>query len=35
MSQWRLWDREELRRDGVARSADSKRRLVAPDWFPE
>ncbi len=30
-----LWDREELYRDGVARSADGKRRLVAPDWFPE
>jgi 2,4-dienoyl-CoA reductase-like NADH-dependent reductase (Old Yellow Enzyme family) len=27
-----LWDREGLDQDGVARSADGKRRLVAPDW---
>lgn len=27
-----LWDREGLDRPGVARSADGKRRLVAPDW---
>jgi len=30
-----LWDREDLHRDGVARSADGRRRLVAPDWVPE
>ena len=29
-----LWDREGLDRAGVARSADGKRRLVAPDWSP-
>ena len=27
-----LWDREGLDQPGVARSADGKRRLVAPDW---
>lgn len=27
-----LWDREDLDRPGVARSADGKRRLLAPDW---
>ena len=27
-----LWDREALDQPGVARSADGKRRLVAPDW---
>jgi 2,4-dienoyl-CoA reductase-like NADH-dependent reductase (Old Yellow Enzyme family) len=30
-----LWDREELDQAGVARSADGKRRLVAPDWTPD
>jgi dimethylglycine catabolism A len=29
-----LWDREGLEQAGVARSADGKRRLVAPDWSP-
>jgi len=29
-----LWDREGLDQDGIARSADGKRRLVAPDWTP-
>jgi 2,4-dienoyl-CoA reductase-like NADH-dependent reductase (Old Yellow Enzyme family) len=29
-----LWDRDNLDQDGVARSADGKRRLVAPDWLP-
>lgn len=29
-----LWDREDLDQRGVARSADGKRRLVAPDWVP-
>lgn len=29
-----LWDREDIDRPGVARSADGKRRLVAPDWSP-
>ncbi len=29
-----LWDREGLDQIGVARSADGKRRLVAPDWSP-
>ena len=27
-----LWDREGLDEVGVARSADGKRRLVAPEW---
>lgn len=27
-----LWDRERLDQPGIARSADGKRRLVAPDW---
>ena len=27
-----LWDRDGLDQAGVARSADGKRRLVAPDW---
>jgi len=29
-----LWDREDLDQTGSARSADGKRRLVAPDWSP-
>jgi 2,4-dienoyl-CoA reductase-like NADH-dependent reductase (Old Yellow Enzyme family) len=29
-----LWDRIDLEQPGAARSADGKRRLVAPDWFP-
>ncbi len=29
-----LWDREGLDEIGVARSADGKRRLVAPEWLP-
>jgi dimethylglycine catabolism A len=29
-----LWDREGMDQEGVARSADGKRRLVAPDWLP-
>jgi 2,4-dienoyl-CoA reductase-like NADH-dependent reductase (Old Yellow Enzyme family) len=29
-----LWDRDGLDDPGVARSADGKRRLVAPDWQP-
>jgi 2,4-dienoyl-CoA reductase-like NADH-dependent reductase (Old Yellow Enzyme family) len=29
-----LWDREEVDQGGVARSADGRRRLVAPDWVP-
>jgi 2,4-dienoyl-CoA reductase-like NADH-dependent reductase (Old Yellow Enzyme family) len=29
-----LWDREGLDRIGVARSADGKRRLIAPEWSP-
>lgn len=27
-----LWDREGLEQPGVVRSADGKRRLIAPDW---
>ena len=30
----KLWDREDMGRVGVARSADGKRRLVAPEWSP-
>jgi 2,4-dienoyl-CoA reductase-like NADH-dependent reductase (Old Yellow Enzyme family) len=30
-----LWDRENIDQVGVARSADGKRRLVAPDWYAE
>lgn len=30
-----LWDRESLEQDEVVRSADGKRRLIAPDWLPE
>jgi 2,4-dienoyl-CoA reductase-like NADH-dependent reductase (Old Yellow Enzyme family) len=29
-----LWDRIDMEQPGVARSADGKRRLVAPDWVP-
>jgi dimethylglycine catabolism A len=29
-----LWDREAMNQRGIARSADGKRRLVAPDWSP-
>jgi dimethylglycine catabolism A len=29
-----LWDREDMDQTGVARSADGKRRLVAPEWSP-
>jgi hypothetical protein len=29
-----LWDRIDLEQPGAALSADGKRRLVAPDWFP-
>jgi 2,4-dienoyl-CoA reductase-like NADH-dependent reductase (Old Yellow Enzyme family) len=29
-----LWDRDQLEQADVARSADGKRRLVAPDWVP-
>ena len=29
-----LWDRDSLEDSGVRRSADGKRRLVAPDWVP-
>jgi 2,4-dienoyl-CoA reductase-like NADH-dependent reductase (Old Yellow Enzyme family) len=29
-----LWDREGMDQVGVARSADGKRRLVAPEWSP-
>ena len=29
-----LWDREAMDQVGVARSADGKRRLVAPEWSP-
>ena len=29
-----LWDREALGEPGVKRSADGKRRLLAPDWSP-
>jgi len=29
-----LWDRDSLEDAGVSRSADGKRRLVAPDWVP-
>jgi dimethylglycine catabolism A len=29
-----LWDRDALDEADVARSADGKRRLVAPDWLP-
>ena len=28
----KLWDRESLDAPGVSRSADGRRRLVAPDW---
>ena len=30
-----LWDREHLDDPGATRSADGKRRLVAPDWTPQ
>jgi len=30
----KLWDRLELDRPGVSRTADGVRRLVAPDWRP-
>lgn len=30
-----LWDREQLDEPGIARSADNKRRLLAPDWRPQ
>ncbi len=30
-----LWDRHELATQGVTRSADGKRRLVAPEWTPD
>jgi dimethylglycine catabolism A len=29
-----LWDRDDMNQVGVARSADGRRRLVAPDWVP-
>jgi len=29
-----LWDREDVQSSGVARSADGRRRLIAPDWSP-
>jgi dimethylglycine catabolism A len=29
-----LWDRDGMEEAGVARSADGKRRLIAPDWRP-
>jgi 2,4-dienoyl-CoA reductase-like NADH-dependent reductase (Old Yellow Enzyme family) len=29
-----LWDREQLDEPGISRSADGKRRLLAPEWSP-